>query len=307
LARLRVLLAGEGSWATDVADACHRSHDLTVLTSLNERLLPTARAFGASLGEWALARGLACHLESVPPAYSATVWNRQYDVLVTSNWRSRIPTRILDRYRFGGVNIHRGALPEFAGLSPINWAVARGVDRTAVTGYLMDDTLDAGLFLSQEEVEIGQDDTATDVYLKTREIAPRVALRCIVLVSTLQHEALQRIPRPRCLLPYRGGNVLRIDWRRGSSEVYNLVRAQSPPFPSAYFRIHDKVIEVVDAARSRKVPDPTIPGYVFEYSEKRGSVHVACGAGSVEVRRLRISRSSEVGASTFLSYGDLLR
>ena len=68
----------------------------------------------------------------------------------------------------GCVNVHGSLLPKYRGAAPVQWAVINGEAKTGITTMLMDEGMDTGAMLLQEELEILPDDT-------TGTLAPRLA------------------------------------------------------------------------------------------------------------------------------------
>jgi methionyl-tRNA formyltransferase len=78
--------------------------------------------------------------------------------------------------RLGCINLHASLLPKYRGAAPIQWAVAMGETVTGNTTMLLEEGLDTGPILLQQEIEIGAEQTAVDLFeiLATRG-APLVA------------------------------------------------------------------------------------------------------------------------------------
>lgn len=66
------------------------------------------------------------------------------DLLVVLSWRHLVSPAALARFRLGGVNLHRGALPGYAGAEPVRRAMEAGERRIAITAHRMTDNLDDG-------------------------------------------------------------------------------------------------------------------------------------------------------------------
>lgn len=66
------------------------------------------------------------------------------DVLLSLSWRYLIPRRVIDRFSLGGVNLHRGALPAYAGAIPVQRAIEAGEKFVAITAHVMTEEVDAG-------------------------------------------------------------------------------------------------------------------------------------------------------------------
>lgn len=67
--------------------------------------------------------------------------------------------KFLDIPTFGCINLHASLLPKYRGPAPIQWAIINGEKKTGVTTMLIDEGVDTGKIIMQEEVEIGEDET----------------------------------------------------------------------------------------------------------------------------------------------------
>ena len=77
---------------------------------------------------------------------------RGADLLVSVNWRHKVPSDILALPKYGGVNLHRGRLPEYAGARPVERAIAAGETLAYLTAHHMTDVIDGGPVLVEAAV-----------------------------------------------------------------------------------------------------------------------------------------------------------
>jgi methionyl-tRNA formyltransferase len=87
------------------------------------------------------------------------------DLLVSLSWRYLVPPQVLDRFAYGAVNVHRGALPAYAGARPVQRALEAGERRVAVTAHQMVAEIDAGeriaeVWLDVRPLQAGEDAAA---------------------------------------------------------------------------------------------------------------------------------------------------
>lgn len=90
-----------------------------------------------------------------------------YMHLLTSGFLGRFPGRI--------VNVHPSLLPRFPGTRAVAEALAAGVARTGVTVHLVDEGVDTGPILAQEEVPITPTETLAErIHSVEHRLLPRV-------------------------------------------------------------------------------------------------------------------------------------
>ena len=86
------------------------------------------------------------------------------DAIVVVAYGRILPAWMLALPRFGCINLHGSLLPKYRGAAPIQWAVAMGETVTGNTTILLEEGLDTGPILLQQEVPIGPDQTAVDLF-----------------------------------------------------------------------------------------------------------------------------------------------
>ena len=77
-----------------------------------------------------------------------------FDLLIVASYGKIIPKSILEIPKFGILNVHPSLLPKFRGPSPIQSFILSGEEKTGVTIMLMDEQVDHGPILVQQELEI---------------------------------------------------------------------------------------------------------------------------------------------------------
>ena len=156
------------------------------------------------------------------------------DLILSVYYRHMICQEILDLAPLGAFNMHGSLLPKYRGRAPINWAVLHGEPRIGMTLHRMVKRADAGAIVDQEGVDISPTDTAEQAFRKVMPSARTVLARQIdKLLTGRAPETPQNEAEATCF----GGRKPddgRIDWSRSSSEIFNLIRAVTDPYPGAF-------------------------------------------------------------------------
>jgi len=71
------------------------------------------------------------------------------DFLASISWRRLITPEELACPRLGGVNLHRGSLPEYPGGLPLHQALKNGDERVAITAHVLSPEIDGGEVLDK--------------------------------------------------------------------------------------------------------------------------------------------------------------
>jgi phosphoribosylglycinamide formyltransferase 1 len=106
---------------------------------------------------------------------------RGVDLVVLAGYMHVLTTAFLERFPDRVVNVHPSLLPDFPGAHAIDDALAAGVATTGVTVHYVDDGLDTGAVIRQEEVPV----------------EPRATL--VDRIHAVEHRILPEVVRELCL------------------------------------------------------------------------------------------------------------
>ncbi len=67
-----------------------------------------------------------------------------FDLLISVSWRRLIPLPVIQHAKIGGINLHRGRLPEYPGAEPIKQALVHGDGTIVITAHILDEKIDHG-------------------------------------------------------------------------------------------------------------------------------------------------------------------
>ncbi len=201
------------------------------------------------------------------------------DILFSFYYRKLISPAILDIPVCGALNLHGSLLPKYRGRCPVNWAILKGEEETGVTLHYMTPRPDDGDIVIQKKVPISPEDTAVTLHDKLRDAAGIMLDEILPLIKTRK---APKIPQDNSLATYFGGRRPEdgeIDWTNRSSDVRNLVRAVTDPYPGAFSYISDRKCvfwEVTDIPSKEK---GSSPGAVVSVDP----LVIACGEGNIRV------------------------
>jgi phosphoribosylglycinamide formyltransferase-1 len=96
-------------------------------------------------------------------------------LVVCAGYMHLLTPAFLDRFPGRIVNVHPSLLPAFPGTRAIQDALAAGVERTGVTVHLVDEGVDTGPVLAQEEVPVSPAETLEErIHAVEHRLLPRV-------------------------------------------------------------------------------------------------------------------------------------
>lgn len=139
-----------------------------------------------------------------------------------------LPKSFLKIPPLGCINLHPSMLPNYRGPAPIQWAILNGDKKTGVTIMYLNEKMDAGDIITQEEVEIDEDETTGDLWNRLSEIGAKLLLQ---VVKNIEAGKIERTPQPEefTLAPMLNKEMAKIDWQKqDATQIKNLVRGLNP-------------------------------------------------------------------------------
>ena len=219
-----------------------------------------------------------------------------------------IPAWMLQLPRLGCINLHASLLPKYRGAAPIQWAVAMGDTVTGNSTMLLDEGLDTGPVLMQQEVAIAPEETAADLFdVLARAGAPLV----LETLAGLAAGSIQ--PRPQdhsqaTLAPLLEREAGRMDFAtRTAVELKNRWRGFQP-WPGAFTQLNGKKLIVhkmaVADASTFKMPAAALPGQIHVQDHR---IFAACAGNSwLELVEIQLEGKKRLAAAEFLRGNALL-
>jgi methionyl-tRNA formyltransferase len=224
------------------------------------------------------------------------------DAVVVVAYGRIIPPWMLALPRLGCINLHGSLLPKYRGAAPIQWAVAMGEAVTGNTTMLLEEGLDTGPILLQQEVEIGPEQTAVDLF---EILATRGAPLMVETLEGLARGNIQAKPQNHTqatLAPLLTRDDGRMDFAAyTATELKNRWRGFQP-WPGAFTALDGKKLiahrlAVMESATSR-VLESGEPGQLF-MAQQRLIVCCARHTG-LELLELQLEGKKRMTADEFL-------
>ena len=203
----------------------------------------------------------------------------------------------LDAPRLGMWNFHGSALPALRGASPIESALASGLDKTAMTLMRMVLKMDAGPILDQEWVEIERSDTSPILRTKMGEACLPLLDRQLdsIIEGEAQPEEQDHTAATYCRKLEKSDGVM--DFSLPAVVLENRMRA-CIPWPGSGFLFEGQTIKV---GKGSVIPGQieASPGTVF-IPENRSSIEIRCGSDSILCLELQRPGGKMLPAADFL-------
>jgi methionyl-tRNA formyltransferase len=286
---LRVVLLGDGAWATGTLATLDRSPHAVVGVLL--RASPSDHSLGA----------LADHLQipvlqpasiNAPDAVLA-IRELRPDLLLSIAYNQILRPPVRAVAPLGALNIHAGKLPWYRGRNVINWAIINGESEIGVTAHFMDDGIDTGDILLQRTLPIDWCDTYGDVLDRVVAAVPRLALESLGLIADGNPPRRPQRHLPGSYFGGRGDGDEWLDWSASSTSLHNKIRAITHPGPGARTELEGQRVTIW-----RAFFDPAWPRYIATPGQVVGrdaaGVFVKTGDATIRVERVAVDDGEEL-------------
>jgi methionyl-tRNA formyltransferase len=201
------------------------------------------------------------------PSFLETFGQLKPDMVVVAAFGQILPKAIIDFPKLWCLNIHPSLLPQYRGAAPLNWSIIRGEIKTGVTIMLMDEGMDSGDILNQEETPLGAAETCGELHDRLAKLGATLLIKTIEQVVA---DTAQRQPQDGSYVtfaPRLTKDTGKINWHDNVSTIVNLIRGLSST-PAAFTSLEGQALKIFTAVAE--------PGPV---DQSPGTIGVACAAG----------------------------
>ena len=276
-------------------------HEIALVVSQPDRPVGRSQQLTAPpVKETALAAGLeVTQPEKIKnnAAFRARLEAIGPDAIVVVAYGRIIPPWMLALPRLGCINLHGSLLPKYRGAAPIQWSVAMGETVTGNTTMLLEEGLDTGPILKQQEIPISSGQTAADLFdVLAKAGAPLV----VETLAGLNDGTIKPMPQDHSratLAPLLSRDDGRMDFAKHTArELWSRWRGFQP-WPGAFTFLEGKklIVHWMQPAEKASAADP---GTV---EVKDGTPLVACAQGTwLALTELQLEGKKRMAASEFL-------
>jgi len=199
------------------------------------------------------------------------------DLNVVVAYGQIIPSSIIYLPRYNSLNVHFSLLPKYRGASPVQKALLDGEAKTGITIFELNEKMDEGDILAQEEVNVFPDENAADLEARLAQKGADLLIKAIAQIDKLKHRKQDH--SQATYAPKIRKEDGKIDWTKNSLYIERLVRAFTP-WPSAYAFLKDIRIKIHKGRKFEKEAPPGSSAGEISGIKKEG-IEVCCGERSI--------------------------
>lgn len=216
------------------------------------------------------------------------------DAIIVVGYGRIIPQWMLDLSPLGNINLHASLLPKYRGAAPIQWAIARGESTTGVTTMKIDQGLDTGDILLQQDFPIVPQDTAETLASKLATMGADLTVETLRRLQTGTVSPRKQDHTQATLAPILKKEDGLIDFSRPASEILNRMRGFQP-WPGAYSKFRGKNLQVRQASALDRALPPA------ELKVEGDHLLAGCGEGTaIEFVELQLEGKKRTSAADFI-------
>ena len=224
----------------------------------------------------------------------ATIKEINPDVIVVVAYGKILPEKILNFPKFGCINGHASLLPKYRGASPIQWCIVCGEKQTGVTTMLMDKGMDTGDILDTAITEIGEEETAEELFERLSVISADLMLSTLEKIENGTATPIKQNEAEATYAPIIKKEMAHLDFSKSANELKCAIRGYYS-WPCAFCFIEGKRVKVISA---NVVNGSGEAGTVID---NNGKLVIACGDNSaLELTTVQAEGSKVMSASQML-------
>ena len=149
-----------------------------------------------------------------------------------------LPKSLLELPAIACLNLHASILPRHRGAAPIQAAIVAGDRKTGITVIYMDEGLDTGDILLQEELEILPNETGGTLHDRLAELAPATLFAALEQIAAPNPPRIPQDSSNATYSPKLSREAGRIDWNEPAELIERKIRAFDP-WPGAFTEVAD--------------------------------------------------------------------
>lgn len=223
---------------------------------------------------------------------------KKYDaeIFVVAAFGQILSKEILDMPKYGCVNIHASLLPKYRGAAPIQWAILDGEKTTGVTIQQMNEGIDTGDILIQEEVELDPKETGESLFDK---LAICGADLIVKLLPMIEDGDITKVPQSGefsyAKMLHKQIGVL--DFNDTAKVLERKIRGLNS-WPSAYTTFKGKTLKIWDADVVEYKEKKFTAGTVIEVT--KNSFTILTSENGLKINEVQLEGKKRMDVAAFL-------
>ncbi|MEL7833844.1 methionyl-tRNA formyltransferase [Fodinibius sp. Rm-B-1B1-1] len=295
---MRIVFMGSPDFAIPSLERLHNSeHEIvSVVSNVDKRRGRREKPSPTIVKRKALELGLpVIEVEDLSaPSFYDELKALDADLFVVVAFRI-LPPKILDLPQKGSINLHASLLPKYRGAAPIHWAIINGEETTGCTVFFLDEQVDTGNIILQQETPIGANETTGDVYERLKKMGSILLGEAVNQIEEESYQLQEQNHEKATPAPKLFTEDCKIHFDRPAQEIHNKIRGLSP-FPTAWAELDDLKFNMY---RSEMGPAENLaPGRLQMQDD---DLLVGCKEGTVILKKVQIEGKKRMSGKDFMN------
>ena len=245
------------------------------------------------LAAWCKEKNLKVFKPQNPQELSQVVSDAGADLAITIAYGHLIPEQMLQKNRYGWLNVHFSLLPKWRGAAPVQHSILNGEKSTGISIFKLDKGMDSGPIYLTQSVDISDSDSTESLLERMSVIGAKLTLEVLALVERGVAPTSQKLDGIS-FAPKLNKEDGRLDWNQDVSSILNRYRALSQN-PGVWSNLGQMRIKI-DAMRISYASQEIKPGGILIHQEK---IFVGAKNGVIEIERLTPAGRNQMSAAEY--------
>lgn len=180
--KLKIVFMGTPDFAIPSLERLHQAYDIRAVFCQPDKAKGRGNkiTFGP-VKEFAVNNGIDVYQPDTFKNECCKELIKQLDpqLIVVAAYGKLLPEYVLNYPQYGCINVHGSLLPKYRGASPIQYVVLNGEKKTGITIMKMAAGLDSGDIISQTDTEIGEYETAGELFDRLSVLGAQLLMQTI--------------------------------------------------------------------------------------------------------------------------------
>jgi methionyl-tRNA formyltransferase len=229
--------------------------------------------------------------------FCAEIKAKEPDLVVVVAFGQILKKKLLDIPRWGVINVHASLLPHLRGAAPIQWTILNDETITGLTVMKMDEGMDTGPILFQEQSPVVKDETAGHLHDRLAVMAGDLMTKSLERMAGKIVKATPQDHTKATYAPKIAKGLSLVDWKEDAAKVSARIRGMDPK-PGAYTVWEGQEIKLFASTVIDRNRDEGAPGQVLALKEE--CLVIGTGSGTVGVGELQYPGKNRLPAKAFL-------
>lgn len=201
---------------------------------------------------------------------------------------------------YGTFNLHASLLPDYRGAAPIHWAIINGEKKTGVTTFFIDEKIDTGNIILQNEIIIHKDEIVGELHDRLMKLGADLVAETVIKIKNNSVTTQKQKQDSQKIAPKLFPDNCRIDWNNSIDRIYDHIRGLNP-FPAAWSEMlnNDVVMPLkIYKVRKEKINHNEDIKNIITSKEE---IKIAVNGGFIYIDQLKISGKKKLDSKSLLN------